>query len=160
MNNNEYKDEYIKQFNKIKNSDDLHYIVITPITNLKSYNQLKFIIRKSIGDYCKKQNINKSHEYIKYLCNIEVDPSISKINQSKISGMGYHAHLIIDKNINLFNSVIIEEFRTQIIETFMKNKIKIDLYDSADIYDENGLMKYHLKQSNILDKTFIRSNLK
>ncbi len=74
--------------------------------------------------------------------------------------MGYHAHVIIDKHINLDNYAIIQEFRLQFIETFRKNKIEIDWFDSPEIFDKNGLMNYHLKQSEVLDRTFIRTNLK
>lgn len=73
--------------------------------------------------------------------------------------MGYHVHLIVEKNIDLYNQILKNEFKEQINATFAKQNVKVDIYISDEIYSKNNLKNYHLKQSNSLDKSFVFSNL-
>jgi|GEM_PF-6149346 len=157
MTNENLKNYYRQLFNKISNTDELHYLVITPPENI-SLKQFSFLLKKSMRDISKHYNINHSHQYIKYLSVVEVS---SKITQSwkNVENLHLHSHLIIDMRVNLFNIIELDDLIKQIHQTFLKQEIRVNIYNSNDLYYLSGLREYHTKQFEILDEKFIKSNL-
>ena len=169
---------YLHRVNQIT-KEPFHYLSINPIGGLKSLNQFRFLIKKSMRDYSKSIGLNLSHQHLPYISVIEVNPTITqgypllngrfpkkrKVNtpcgvtevlfdpQNSIDEMGYHTHLFTTINQQTNISKLKETWRFN----FKKQGIELDWYDTSSdkIPTLNRFIRYHTKQIKDFDSGFL-----
>ena len=169
---------YLHKVNQIT-KHPFHYLSINPTSGLKSLNQFRFLIKKSMRDYSKIIGLNLSHQYLNYISVIEVNPSITQGNElfngkfpkkrttmslfgmtevlfeptDSIDEMGYHTHLFMNINQQTHIQKIREVWRFN----FKKQGIELDWYDtpSHEIQSINRFIRYHTKQIKDFDHSFL-----
>lgn len=175
------QDIYLQTVKQIT-QQPFHYLSINPTNGLRSLEQFRFLIKKSMRDYSKSIGIHCSHQYLKYVSVIEVNPSITqgtdlfkgKFPKKKkihtpcgvtevlfeplniMDEMGYHTHLFLTTN----QQTHIPDLRRTWTTTFHKQGIQLNWYDtpSGDIQSLNRFVQYHTKQIKGLDKGFLVTN--
>jgi hypothetical protein len=178
------KNLYENTVNQIT-KENFHYIAITPTEGLKSLEEFRFLIKKSMRDFSKKLGVKKSKNYLDYLSVIEVNPTITKGEKlfndkfpkmkfesmpwgeswvsyepdSVMDEMGYHTHIFV--SLPTDGVLYSNSLRSVWTNTFNKSEITINWFEKAsnEIKTLPKFINYHMKQLDQLDGTFLVSNL-
>jgi len=178
-------DFYNDRVNRITRNEFL-YVAVTPETGLKSLAQFKYLIKKSMRDFSKLNDVTHSHQYLEYVSLIEVNSSITKgynlLNgkfpkrkifdttlgkaevlyepRNPIDEMGYHTHIFLGKTHSC-KDVSRKALKQVWIKNFDNNGIRIDWYETSSekVASVKRFVGYHTKQLNKLDNSFVITNV-